>query len=641
MCGIAGFISPNKNVNKKAFVSMLDIIEHRGPDDKGIALWSQTSSLPQNDENDSYILGLGHRRLSIVDLSPLGHQPMPYKNDRYWLVYNGEIYNHIELREELVQLGHSFRSQSDSEIILAAYDQWGIDCLHKFNGMWSFALYDIEEEKLFLARDRFGVKPLYYWQSTDGTLYFGSEIKQFTVLPDWQAVMNAQRSYEFLVWGLMDHTNETMFKDVFQIQPGHLATLDVKAAKLEQVKWYNLKGTPFKGNFEDAAKRFHDLLSDSVRLRLRADVAVGSCLSGGLDSSSLVCLMNKELPEGAGKQKTFSATADEKKYDESPWIREVVNKTAVDAHYVHPSFDKLFDLSEKITWHQDEPFGSTSIYAQWNVFELASKNDVIVMLDGQGADEQLAGYHGFFAPLYYGLFKSGQWIRLFREIRLIKKYHGYSPLKALEHIANMMLPEFVKSPLKRLLGRNHKAPTWLDVKGMGVNVVDPHIKLGSYVGSINALCYSQLTSSNLQALLHWEDRNSMAHSLESRVPFLDYRLVEFSMGLPDDFKISGGKTKLILREAMSGILPDKIRDRVDKLGFATPEEVWFKKNGTELFKQKLDESIRILNGLVTEEIRDYFDDVVSEKKPFSFTLWRVINFAQWVKVFNVNLSVVK
>jgi asparagine synthase (glutamine-hydrolysing) len=638
MCGIAGFVSPRAEVDGKALLRMTEIIRYRGPDDAGHAIFTKDRGAPVLDvsANDNIVgnVGLGHRRLSIVDLSPLGHQPMSYADGRYWLTYNGEVYNYLELRGELEALGHSFVSETDSEVILAAYSQWGADCLQRFNGMWAFAIYDSHEGKIFLARDRFGIKPLYYWRSPQGDFFFGSEIKQFTVLDGWKAVMNPQRCYDFLIWGLSDHTNETMFDGVMQLRPGHYITMNANSSEMHIVQWYKLLRRPTNNTDDNAAKEFHHLLNDSVRLQLRADVPVGSCLSGGLDSSSIVCLMSQQLA-GRTQQKTFSATASVEKYNERQWIDAVVEKTGVQPHFVEPSLGALYDVAEKITWHQDEPFGSTSIYAQWNVFELAAKNDVTVMLDGQGADEQLGGYHGFFAPLFYALLKSGRWGELVCEMIAVKKLHGYSYKRSAEGVLNMMLPDFIKNPLRRIFGKCQKLPDWLNIQKLGANPVDPNHILGSYTDSIASLSQAQLTASNLQMLLHWEDRNSMAHSIESRVPFLDHRLVEYSLSLKNKDKISGGMTKLVLRRAMNGILPDKIRDRVDKLGFATPEEVWLREKGTALFRQKLEDAVRNLDGIVKHDVMQYFEDVVSGRKAFSFVFWRIINFAQWVKLFNV------
>jgi len=446
------------------------------------------------------------------------------------------------------------------------------------------------------------------------------------------------------VWGLTDHTDETLFDRVYQLRPGHSLNLPVKGfavmpdGHLPVRQWYELKPKQFSGSFEDAAAEFRNRLTDSVRFRLRADVPVGSCLSGGLDSSSIVCIMNLLLQEtGASDlQKTFSACADVERFDERQWIDEVVRHTKVDAHYVYPSVENLFDESPAITWHQDEPFGSTSIYAQWNVFRLAAQNGVKVMLDGQGADEQLAGYHGFFAPRFAGLLRAGRLLQLWKEIQQVKKLHGHSELRALIYMANMLLPAFVRQPLRTITGRTHAVPSWLNINALGATPQDPFVELGHYTHSIQAMSRAQLTATGLQMLLHWEDRDSMAHSIESRVPFLDYRLVEFVLGLPDDFKLADGLTKRVLRTGMSGVLPDQIRDRVDKLGFVTPEEVWVREQASDVFRYKLCRSVDISQGILRRKSLVMLEDMIAGKRPFSFLPWRLINFGEWMETFSVS-----
>ncbi len=455
MCGISGIISSTL-LPKHLLQTMTDCIRHRGPDDEGFVFWSRSgdevilrgghdtpdavfiADLPytpssRDGHETTFFLGLGHRRLSILDLSPLGHQPMCTQDGRYWIVFNGEVYNYIELRSELEKLGHTFISRTDTEVILAAYAQWGEGCLSRFNGMWAFAIYDCKARTLFLARDRFGVKPLYYWTSPDGFFAFASEIKQFTVLPGWQAKLNGQRTYDYLVFGITDHTEETMFSGVFQLRPGHCVTLAVDdgsvvspGKSLSTRAWYELRPRPFAGSFDDAAREFRDLFEQSISLRLRADVPVGSCLSGGLDSSSIVCVLNEFLRKQGVQslQKTFSACSDVDRFDERKWIDLVVGKTGVDAHYVYPALDRLFEESPAITWHQDEPFGSTSIYAQWCVFRLAAQNGVKVMLDGQGADEQLCGYHIYFGPHLASQLKRMRLGELLSDFSSLQRIHG-------------------------------------------------------------------------------------------------------------------------------------------------------------------------------------------------------------------------
>ncbi len=676
MCGIAGFIARH-TLPASLIRDMTDQVRHRGPDDEGFWLLQDggqsplvcggtdtplalcNSALPYRPkrhidtlDDRPFRIALGHRRLSIVDLSLAGHQPMCTRDRRYWIVYNGEIYNYRELRTELEVLGHLFYSQSDTEVVLTAYSEWGEDCLARFNGMFAFLLYDAVEDSLFAARDRFGVKPLYYWISPAGDIAFASEIKQFTVLPGWCPRVNGQRAYDFLAWAMTDHSEETLFKGVFQLRGGESLRLNLcrmagePALQLRQDRllhklWYALSPTLFSGTFHDAAAEFRERLTDAVRLRLRADVAVGSCLSGGLDSSSIVCIMNELLDEsGASRQqKTFSACADVDRFDERKWIDTVVTATGVDAHYIYPALDGLFAESADITWYQDEPFGSTSIYAQWSVFRLAAQQGVKVMLDGQGADEQLAGYHLFFGPCLLQLLRTGQFKALLAELTAMKRLHGYSYSKLFEFMAYFALPENVKNLLVFASGRPSVVnPSWLDCKKLGCSPKNPHLGIGySMAASIKELSIAQLTTSNLPMLLHWEDRDSMAHSIESRVPFLDYRLIEFVAGLPDRFKLSDGMTKRVMREGMTGIIPDMIRNRVDKLGFVTPEEVWLKSNA-ESFKCQLITSIERSGGIIRPSALGLFDDIVTARRPFSFVIWRLLNFGEWLSRFSVNVG---
>jgi len=675
MCGIAGFLSfapqPAKLIGR-----MTDLVRHRGPDDEGFVLFQDLYDAPRvcggpdtpknvyqagmmyAPKENLYNLGdypitlaLGHRRLSIVDLSPLGHQPMSSSDGRYWIVFNGEVYNHIELRAELEKVGYQFISHSDTEVILAAYDHWGVDCLTHFNGMWALVIFDRKAKRLFLARDRFGVKPLYYRISKFGVV-FASEIKQFTALPDWRAKMNGQRVYDFLNWGITDHTDETLFAGVFQVRGGQAAVLDLTQmsmhrdrfivdAKLPVYSWYELSPQPFKGTIEEAAQEFRAKLFDAVKLRLRADVPVGSCLSGGLDSSSIVCIANQLLREQNvhSLQKTFSACADVARFDERKWIDIVVNAMGVEAHYVYPPLSGLFDEAPLITWHQDEPFGSTSIYAQWNVFRLAAQNNVKVMLDGQGADEQLAGYHGFFGPRLASLFRSLHWLDLIREITTMRRLHGYHYGTVLAYLANSTLPERIKNPLRRASGGVDASPAWLNVDKLGCLPTNPMIALGaSSAKTVQALSIAQLTASNLPMLLHWEDRDSMGHSIESRVPFLDYRLVEFVIGLPDEYKLSGGVTKRVLRDGMMGILPNEICERMDKMGFVTPEESWLRESASDVFRAQLADAVFVSHGIFKQaEVENMLEKMIDGRARFSFLPWRIISLGHWIKQFKVTL----
>lgn len=667
MCGISGLFSLNPQL-LDFILSMNNTILHRGPDDEGFAFFKGDFSFPtiyggpttpQNifDSNELYspkekynnivpedsIIALGHRRLSILDLSPKGHQPLSSSDGNMWCVFNGEVYNYIEIRKELEEKGYQFNSNTDTEVILAAYKEWGKECLHKFNGMWGFIIVDNEKKNVFIARDRYGVKPVYYWFSPEGYFAIASEIKQFTVLPGWKPQLNPQRTYDFLNYGLTDHTNETMFKDVFQLRRSEAIEFNIEDLKtiieknkLPIYKWYDLKPKKFSGNIEEAAKEFKNIFVDSVKLRLRADVPLGSCLSGGLDSSSIVCVVNKLLSEknATSLQKTFSACSHEKKYDEREYIEEVIKTRKVESHYIFPDLDILFDNIDELTWSQDEPFGSTSIYAQWSVFKLASENNVKVMLDGQGSDEQLAGYHSFFQPYLTSLLKDFKYIDLYKEIKANKKYYGYSELKSAKTIIANFLPDKTLKVIKKKLGESETKTKWLNNDKLGAKEVNPLKKDNPKNNTIKDLSYSQLLNTNLQMLLRFEDRDSMLHSIESRLPFLDYRLVEFVLGLPDDFKIKNGVTKYILREALDDYLPKKIKERVSKLGFETPEEIWIKKN-QEKFRALLNKSIELSNGLLNESVKQEFEDIVNGNTKFSFFIWRIISFGKWIENFKV------
>lgn len=625
MCGIAALIS-DKYEDPSYIKKMTDAIIHRGPDSQGqMALY----------EGRIY---LGHCRLSILDLSQMGNQPMSDLSGRYWITYNGEIYNYIEIREELMQLGYRFKSNSDTEVIMAAYDHWGKGCLHKFNGMWAFVLIDVKKCKLFAARDRFGVKPFYLWKSSEGFWAFASEIKQFTVLPGWESHINGQRVYDFLNWGLAEHTDETLFNGVFQLRGGQAFECSIgdMKNKLPIEQWYVLKPQHFNGNIYDAIDRFSELFGDAVRLRLRADVPVGSCLSGGLDSSSIVCMVNELLCKDnlQERQRTVSACAAVEKYNERKYIDEVIKQRNISGFYTYPSLEFLFDSLDEITWHQDEPFGSTSIYAQWCVFKTAAEKNLKVMLDGQGADEQLAGYHSFFAPRFTKLLKALHWISLYKEMLYCKKIHHYSIWHMLKGMTEALLPENICNLLRNHYCYTVLSPGWLNMKRINARPMNPIASVGGKGKDITGLSIAQLTACNLQKLLHWEDRNSMSHSIETRLPFLDYRLVEYVLGLPDAYKINKGITKRILRESMAPLLPASIQMRMDKMGFVTPEEVWMKQN-KDLFLQHVYDAVDLSQGIINENMRIKAIAILEGNEQFSFLLWRIISFGNWMKIYQL------
>ena len=435
MCGIFGCFDRDGDVPRNILRRATAIVSHRGPDGWGYLLANPSSGTANfcrdpGEFSAPATISFGHRRLSIIDLSEAAGQPMGTPEGDLWITYNGEIYNYIELRKELAGKGHVFRTASDTEVILHAYREWGEECLSRFNGMWAFGLLDLRRKRLFCARDRMGVKPFYY--HTNGKRFlFGSEIKQFFVDPSIPMEPHKGVAYDYLVHGVLDHSDLTFFSKIKQLRGGFFLIIDLTMESPDPAirrYWGVDPGARIDG-LTDAqyADRFRELLEDSVRLRLRSDVPVGSCLSGGLDSSSIVCIANRLLREegGVGKQNTFSSCFEDRRFDERIFIDAVVAATGVRSHCVFPQEGDVFRELSSLLWHQDEPFGSTSIYAQWCVFRLAKETGVKVMLDGQGADELLGGYHGFFDPYMAGLLARGRFASAFREMAALKRVHQY------------------------------------------------------------------------------------------------------------------------------------------------------------------------------------------------------------------------
>jgi asparagine synthase (glutamine-hydrolysing) len=627
MCGLSALLDPNGADLARAIRAMNAAVRHRGPDDEGFAFFA----------DGPWRLALGHRRLSIVDLSAAGHQPMTSADGNLCIIYNGEVYNHIELRAELEKEGVRFATRSDTEVMLAAYRRWGEKCLERFNGMFAFILVDWARKRVFAARDRFGVKPLYYWTSPSGQLAFASEIKQFTVLEGWRAVMNGQRVYDFINWGLSDHAGETLFQGVRQLRGGEYvsASLEELGRGIRPRQWYRLAPRPTQ---DEPVRAWRELLEDSVRLRLRADVPVGSCLSGGLDSSAIVCVANRALRAAGAQQmqRTFSARSTDPRLDEGRFIDAVVRHTGVANAQVEPPAARLFDELSELTWHQDEPFGSTSIYAQSHVFALAARNGVKVMLDGQGADEQLAGYASFHAARFGHLARGLRLATLLSEIRAVSRRLPRGQVAA--YAVSSLVPDPLRQLLRRLGNRASTHNPCLDMARLGARHADPFLAQGANAPNVEALSVSQLLHTSLPMLLHWEDRDSMQHSIEARVPFLDYRLVELTLGLPEEEKLSQGITKRVLREAMRGVLPEEVRARTDKIGFATAEEQWLRRENPEGFRAAMRQAVEASQGILRPAALELLDGIIGGARPFSYLPWRMISFGAWVRRFDVKLA---
>lgn len=669
MCGISGFITlANCIKDVETVYSMNNLIKHRGPDDEGYLIFkdfhnSEPLTLSGDDtidiiwnhdidyspkynksefENQKIQFAFGHRRLSIQDVSSYGHQPMSYNENKLWITYNGEVYNFESIKNELLQLGYKFISKSDTEVILAAYMEWGIDCFNKFNGMWALAIYDINNKKIVLSRDRFGVKPLYYYLDKD-VIYFASEIKQFTSINNWDSLINPERVFDFLKWGMSDHTNETMFKKVLQLSPGNNLIIDLNLLSnksdinecIKINKWYELKSNKIHLENTDFNTEFKKLFYNSVKLRMVSDVPVGSCLSGGLDSSAIVCQMTEILnteKETGSKVNTFSACSNVEKYDERKWIESVLAKTKSNSTYIFPDINDLIEELNTLTWIQDEPFGSTSIFAQSCVFRSASINKIKVILDGQGGDEVLCGYMSFFPTLLIDYLKNIKIKSFLREVKYLKLFYNYTPDYI--RIIGALFPVQIQNIIRKIL-RKKSTLNFINIQKLGINSnYSGYYSFGNELYNLKAASINQISLSPVPRLLHWEDRNSMSHSVESRVPFLDYKLVEFCIGLPNEYKINQGVTKSILRKSLIDILPQNIIDRMSKLGFETPEEVWIREN-PEVFRNMINDSIKYSNGIINESALILFDNIINGKEKFSFQLWRIISFGRWMKIYNV------
>ena len=609
MCGIAGIVDFASEIDEGLLKRMTEAIKHRGPDDEGYFIDKE--------------VGLGHRRLSIIDLKT-GHQPIHNEDESIWIVCNGEIYNFNELRENLEKNGHNFFTRSDTEVIVHAYEEWGEDSVKRFNGMFAFAIWDSNKKQLFLARDRFGIKPLYYYFN-DNKLLFGSEIKAILQDEAVKKVPNDAIIYEYLVYDLVEHREETFFTGIKKLMPAHYMIVDKNGIRIK--RYWELKineelDATDNNKEKTHTKDFYELLEDSIRLRLISEVPVGTCLSGGLDSSSIVCIINRLLFSEAKarevigeKQKTFSACYEDKKIDERGYIEDVIKFTNAEKNYVYPSAKSLWREIKKLIYYQDEPFGGPSVYAQWNVMRTASEK-VRVVLDGQGGDELLAGYTPYYGIYFFELWEKRKLLRLLKEFI-------FSLDLVLPLVTEYLFWSKKKSDTKRLFNSMFISK----YEGKAESRFRGQRKLAISL-------YTDMTKYSIPHLLRYEDRNSMAFSIEARVPFLDHRLVEYVFSLPVTWRIRNGWTKYILREALKGVIPEKIRKRRSKIGFATPEVEWLRELKDEIRAVFASEKFKARGYFNQEEILNKFDAFCEGKQDdFASLFWRVLNLEIWFEVF--------
>jgi len=614
------------------------IVAHRGPDGEG---W-ETRPSPSGP------VALGHRRLAIIDTSEAGRQPFMDPSGRFLLSYNGEIYNYRELREELTALGDTFHTHTDTEVLLAAWRRWGEQALARFVGMFAFVIWDDKEKQLFAVRDRFGIKPL-YWVEGQGGVAFGSEIKQLLDLPGGERRMNLARVHDFLAGGISNHTAETMYAGVRQLRGGEYAVVsarDSAGVRVSVRRWHDIhQSSRPRMSDEEAAVTFRTLMEQSIQLHLRADVPVGACLSGGLDSSSIVGLMARMLPERHQGLHTVSACFDDRSVDERPFMDAVVGTTGATPHFVYPKPEDVLDSAGIITWHQDEPFASTSIIAQWCVFAEAQRTGIKVMLDGQGADEILAGYHFCYPYHLAHLVRQGRLGAFLSTITARRREQGRAYAPQLAQAVFALAPLSLSETMLRVR-RDRLKHRWLESEALRAveRQPSPLRTAAASLGlppptDIPSLCSIMTYASNLPMLLQWEDRNSMAHSIEARVPFLDHRLVEFALGLGGEHKLAGAETKKVLRQALADVLPSMVRDRRDKLGFATPETNWLKGPLRGLVKEGVTMTLDRCPGLLNAAgVHHMLDDFLKGREALGSSLWRIVSVGIWANRFRVAVA---
>lgn len=599
MCGISGIISRRKEIDSEAEIRrMNNLIEHRGPDGEGIFCHRNVA--------------LGHRRLAILDLSELGAQPMHWK-ELYTIVFNGEVYNYIEIREVLLKEGYVFQSESDTEVILAAYDFWGEECVTRFNGMWSFALLDKKKNLLFCSRDRFGIKPFYY-KFSEEEFRFGSEIKQ---LVEEAPVINLPVALDFIISGIEEATDETFFKGIVKLTPGHNLIFDLTENSYRIEPFYALPDQSKEVKDSDSIGGYISLLEQSVQLRMRSDVRVGTCLSGGLDSSTVAALASKNY----NYQDNFyaiHAKSEEAATDESAYATLVSDHLNLNLKTVVPGYQDFARDMDEVIYTQEEPFGSPSVFMQHFVFREARKNNCIVMLDGQGGDETLLGYERY----YPALIRSLPWIERPKALLNSKKNSRLSMLEAIKY---MLYFGNYKSRLNRVKRRaKFIRPVYLE------NYKSETLKkVSESYSDIRKMQKMELTRSQLPHLLRYEDKNSMKHSVEARLPFIDYRVVEFALNMETDAKIHDGWTKYVLRKGMAGLLPKEVVWRKNKLGFNAPENLWLEKHAVEM--EKIVRKSVILN---TISDLSQLDLNLLDKR----MRWRMYNLAKWESAYNVQMD---
>ena len=663
MCGILGQLNrKGEPVDIRRLVAANNLQRHRGPDDEGYFLMNTATGqshhcrgddspgktpLPHINEfaGEHFDLVLGHRRLSIQDTSPLGHQPMSNARGDLVIVFNGEVYNFPELRKELESIGHHFNTGTDTEVILSAYEEWGQECVARFNGMWAFTILDLRQAEplLWISRDRLGIKPLNYIDDSK-SFCFGSEFKALFRLSEINPEANDIYTLLFLAKSSYpeDSSGDTFFTGVRKLSPGN--NLQFRRGQGIRLKQFwslsDIKPSTKPKAAGDVIEELQSLLSDAVKLRLRADVSVGSCLSGGIDSSGIVGLATRHLAEvnASARFNTFSAVYDsEGRYNERHFIDLVSRHYQTAGHYTYPTAKKLNRDLDRLVYHQEEPFSTTSIFAQWCVMEEARCQNTPVLLDGQAADELYGGYRPFAVLLRQTIDNEGYLagIRTLREMRNTSGF-GLSDLviKSLKS-RGILLVDKARGFRGKCGYYRYLSPRLLDAVNSReyADYMERRFQNVIHCRSLEDSLRSMVSDFNLGRLLHWEDRNSMAFSREARVPFTDFRLVEHAFQNAVGYKLKGGWTKWVLRKAVSGLVPDEVCWRKDKVGFETPEHEFVPEVYRDREERLMDPTSRIGEFCDVERLYKLGRFVLSGKRVslrHYRNLWRMLCLQSWI-----------
>ncbi len=599
MCGISGIVyKKNIKINPDEIKRINRLVDHRGPDGEGYYFGDNFS--------------LGHRRLSIFDLSEKAHQPMAFK-DKYQIIFNGAIYNYLELKNQLKDLGYHFTSKSDTEVILASYDYWGEQCVDMLNGMWAFTIFNKSKNILFCSRDRFGIKP-FYFSETDERFIFGSEIKQILSFVD--SKLNKQILVDYLCSGYEDHNNETFFKNIYKLEQSHNLIYDLSSHNFEIKKYYDLIIDQEIESYsqKDAFIAYKNALSKSLELRNRSDVKLGTCLSGGIDSSIIAAKSSMKY-DSIDQFNAINAKSTEPKIDESSFAKIVSNKFNLKLSMVQPTYTDFIDSVDDLVYKMDEPFGTPSNFMQYYVFKKAKEIGCKVMLDGQGADETMLGYERYIPSIL--LNKGNYFINLLRSKSRLSKF---KLLLYTIYFKNAFIKIFIIAIRYRFL------------KKEALNRVNRSLlkNFAKSYNNIKEMQIKEIMSLQLPHLLKYEDRSSMANSIEARVPFIDHNVVEIAISMNDDFKIKDGKTKYFLRLILDELGLPEISQRTDKIGFWAPSNKLLSKFSKE-----------IIDEIKNSKIVNIFCDTDKiEKKYYKINdnfKWKLYNIAKWEKLFKVKV----